>query len=67
MKNSARFIKLAKPLQYAVYCGKKEVIPAGAEGVYISFRSSHLRRLDEATGQMVPMNRYIYKGRIIHA
>ena len=27
-----------RPLEYAVYCNTKEVIPAGATGVKIAFR-----------------------------
>lgn len=28
----------SRPLEYAVYCNTKEVIPAGATGVKIAFR-----------------------------
>lgn len=61
-----KFITMKSPLKYSVYCGKKEVIPAGAERVKIAFRQSHLRRIDE-DGKSVPMNVYIYKGMVYHA
>ena len=63
---SYRFVKMTRPLDYAVYNGKKLMIPAGAVGVKIAFRQSHLRRKDE-NGNEVPMNVYLYKGRLIHA
>ena len=62
-----RFVRLAKPLQYPVYCGSKCVIPAGAVGVCIRFRASHLHRYDEALGREVPLNVYLYRGRVYHA
>lgn len=66
-RRAAGFIRMARPLEFPVRCGRRVVIPAGAEGVYISFRTSHLRRIDEATGETVPMNRYIWRGRLIHS
>lgn len=55
-----------KPLIHSVYCGKKEVIPAGTTGVKIAFRQSHLTRLDE-NGKLVNLNVYIHKGNVYHA
>lgn len=55
-----------KPLEYPVRCKSKTVIPAGAKNVKIAFRQSHLTRWDEKTKKMVPMNVYIWKGRIYH-
>jgi hypothetical protein len=61
-----RVVRMNRPLEYAVYCGKKCVIPAGATGVSIRFRASHLHRIDE-DGNTVPMNVYYWKGKIYHA
>lgn len=54
-------------LKFAVYCGNKIVIPKGAKNVKIAFKQSHLRRFDKVSGQYVPMNVYIYNGKIYHA
>ena len=56
-----------RPLEYAVKCGSKTVIPEGAKRVKIAFRQSHLFRKDDITGKMVHMNVYLYKGKIFHA
>ena len=56
-----------KPLEYPVYCNTKVVIPAGATGVKIAFRQSHLTRWDDALKQRVKMNVYIWKGHVYHA
>ena len=56
-----------RPLEYAVYCKTKEVIPAGATGVKIAFRQSHLTRWDNNLKQHVKMNVYIWKGNVYHA
>ena len=65
--NRRRVVLLTKPLQYPVYCGSKCVIPAGATGVSIIFRGSHLTRFDENAGEEVRMNVYLYRGRVYHA
>lgn len=57
----------SRPLEYAVYCNKKEVIPAGALNVKIAFRQSHLTRWDDVLKKHVKMNVYIWKGHIYHA
>ena len=62
-----KFIKLIKPLEYAVKCGSKVVIPAGAEGVKVAFRCSHLKRWDDYYQRFIPMNVYIWKGKMYHA
>ena len=62
-----KFIKLIKPLAYDVKCNTKVVIPAGALGVKIAFRASHLRRYDEDLKKWVPMNVYIWHGKMYHA
>ena len=56
-----------KPLKHAVYNGKSIAIPEGATGVKIAFRQSHLRRFDEDCCKWVPMNVYLYKGKVVHA
>lgn len=56
-----------KPLKYNVYNGKSIAIPEGSTGVKIAFKQSHLRRFDENLNKWIPMNVYIYKGKIIHA
>jgi len=56
-----------RPLEHAVYCNTKEVIPAGATGVKIAFRQSHLTRWDDVLKQRVKMNVYIWKGHVYHA
>lgn len=66
LRADSRFVRMTRPLDYPVYCGKAEVIPAGATGVAIRFRASHLSRLDE-NGQRVPLNVYYWKGRVYHA
>lgn len=43
-KSGYKFITMKKPLAYPVYCGSKEVIPAGAKRVRIAFGQSHLVR-----------------------
>ena len=67
MPKSYRFVNLDRPLEYAVYCGKKLVIPAGATGVKIAFRQSHLYRLDPDTGRRIKLNVYLWRGRLYHA
>ena len=62
---SYKFTRIKRPLAYAVYCNTKVVIPKGATGVKIAFRQSHLRRLDEY-GNSVPMNVYLWKGKLYH-
>ena len=62
-----KFVKLNKPLQFAVKCNSKVVIPDGALNVKVAFRQSHLRRYDEEKKQWVPMNIYIWKGKVYHA
>lgn len=57
----------SRPLEFDVKCGSKVVIPAGTKNVKIAFRQSHLTRLDEATGNIVNLNVYIYKGKVYHA
>lgn len=57
----------SRPLEYAVYCNSKEVIPAGATGVKIAFRQSHLTRWDDILKKRVKMNVYIWKGHVYHA
>jgi len=64
-KPSYNFINL-KPLKYAVKCNTKVVIPEGAVGVKCAFRQSHLKRWDDATQKLVPMNVYLYKGKLYH-
>lgn len=56
-----------KPLNYPVYNGKSIAIPEGATHVKIAFRQSHLRRFDETQNKWIPMNVYLYKGKVIHA
>lgn len=56
-----------KPLVYDVKCNSKIVIPAGATGVKIAFRQSHLKRWDDVLNKFVKMNVYIYKGKVYHA
>ena len=56
-----------KQKKHEVYNGKSIAIPEGATGVKIAFRQSHLRRFDEDCGKWVPMNVYLYKGKVVHA
>lgn len=56
-----------KPLKHGVYCNSKCVIPKGAIGVKIGFRQSHLKRFDQDKQKFVPMNVYIWKGKMYHA
>ena len=62
-----KFVKLTKPLQFDVKCGSRVVIPAGTLNVRVAFRQSHLLRYDEKLKKWVPMNVYIWKGKIYHA
>lgn len=62
-----KFVKMTRPLDYPVRCNTTEVIPAGAEGVKIAFRSSHLTRWDEDLKKTVRLNVYLWKGRLYHA
>ena len=56
-----RFIKLAKPLQYAVYSRPNVLaIPAGARGVEIAFRQSWMVR------DGVRLNVYRWRGQLVH-
>ena len=65
---SYKFVNMGtRPLAYDVRCNTKIVIPAGTRGVRIAFRQSHLFRWDEAEKVFVPMNVYLYKGKLYHA
>lgn len=55
-----------KPLQHPVFCGKTCVIPAGAKGVEIAYRQSHLTRYDKVLRRNVRLNVYRYNGKIYH-
>jgi hypothetical protein len=61
-----KFVRLTKPLQFDVRCGTKVVIPAGAEGVKIAYRASHLTRWDDEQKKQIRLNVYMYKGRLYH-
>ena len=65
-KSNYRLVRLLKPLAYDVYNGRKIAIPAGATGVSIRYRASHLHRVDEL-GREIPLNVYYWKGKIVHA
>lgn len=67
MNKSYHFIKLARGLDYPIYCNKTCVIPAGTKNVRIAFRQSHLLRWDESTHKHVKMNVYLWKGHMYHA
>lgn len=65
---SYRFVNMGtRPLAHDVRCNTKIVIPAGTRGVRIAFRQSHIFRWDEAEKKFVPMNVYLYKGKLYHA
>ena len=62
-----RFVDMGyRPLKHDVKCKNKVVIPAGTKFVKIAFRQSHLTRFDE-NDELVPLNVYLYKGKIYHA
>ncbi len=56
-----------KPLAYPVYCNNAIVIPAGATGVKIAYRQSHVTYIHPKTGQLTHMNVYLWRGRLYHA
>ena len=54
-------------LAFEIKCGSTVVIPKGAKWVKIAFKQSHLVRYDERMERWVPMNVYLYKGKMYHA
>ena len=62
---SYKFVCMNRPLDYAVYQGKKMVIPAGATGVRIAFRQSPFKRPSKYGDEQ--MNVYLYRGHVWHA
>ena len=67
MNKSYHFIKMTRGLEHPVFCNTKCVIPAGAEGVRIAFRQSHLQRWDNDLQKFVNLNVYLWHGRLYHA
>lgn len=66
--SSYKFFNMGtRGLVYPVKCGKKTVIPAGTTHVRIAFGQSHLRYWNEDKQKYVPMNVYLYKGKLYHA